>query len=139
MWIDKKWSNVAFIGLVIVSSIGIIVNGLTMFVIFRQRYLKTKSSIIPAIFFLSLADFFICGFTLPIQSARFNLQKWPFDSSSLNCKIIAYINHLLFALSVSVITLIVINSTHLMFDIVIYFDLSERTITLSRKNALLIN
>ena len=107
--IDKKWSNVAFIGLVIVSCIGIIVNGLTMFVIFRQRCLKNKSSIIPAIFFLSLADFLICSFTLPIQSARFNLQKWPFDSRSLNCKIIAYINLLLFGLSVCVITLIVVN------------------------------
>ena len=107
--INEKWSSVAFIGLVIVSCIGIIVNGLTMFVILSRRYLKNKSSIIPAIFFLSLSDFLICSFTLPIQAARFNLRDWPFGSKSLNCKIIAYINHLLFALSVGVITLIVIN------------------------------
>ena len=107
--ISPQWSTVAFIGLVIVSFIGIIVNGSTLIVIFKQksRSLNNKS-IIPAIFFLSLSDFLICSFTLPIQAARFNLRQWPFDLN-WGCKSIAYINHLLFALSVSMITLIVIN------------------------------
>ena len=107
--ISPQWSTVAFIGLVIVSFIGIIVNGSTLIVIFKQksRSLNNKS-IIPAIFFLSLSDFLICSFTLPIQAARFYLRHWPFDLN-WGCKSIAYINHLLFALSVSMITLIVIN------------------------------
>ena len=104
-----KWSGAMFYGLVIVTFIGIIVNGLSMFVIFRRQCLQNKSSIIPAIFFLSLSDFLICSFVLPIQTARFHWRKWPFDSQSLNCQIIAYITHLLYGLSVSMLSLIVIN------------------------------
>ena len=114
--IDGNWSSVMFYGLVIVCFIGIIVNGLSMFVIFRRQCLQNKSSIIPAIFFLSLSDFLICSFILPIQTARFHWRKWPFyvdlqlqDPNSPNCQIIAYITHLLYGLSVSMLSLIVIN------------------------------
>ena len=41
-------------------------------------------------------------------------------------------------LYISVCTLIVFNQTHVKLDIVIYYDVSKRMTTLSRKNALLI-
>ena len=78
--INKDWSNVALVGLVFSSIIGIIVNGVTLYIIFKRTGLR-QQSIFPSIFYLTFFDFLICAIVFPVQAHRFNHQEWPFGDS----------------------------------------------------------
>ena len=78
--INKDWSNVALAGLVFSSIIGIIVNGVTLYIIFKRTGLR-QQSIFPSIFYLTFFNFLFCAIVLPVQAYRFNYREWPFGDS----------------------------------------------------------
>ena len=78
--IDDFWSNVALVGLVFSSIIGIIVNGVTLYIISKRIGLR-RQSIFASIFCLAFFDFLVCAIMLPIQAHRFYLREWPFGKN----------------------------------------------------------
>ena len=78
--IDEFWSNVALVGLVFSSIIGIIVNGVTLYIISKRIGLR-RQSIFASIFCLAFFDFLVCAVMLPIQAHRFYLREWPFGKN----------------------------------------------------------
>ena len=78
--INEFWSDVALVGLVLSSIIGIIVNGVTLYIISKRIGLR-QQSIFSSIFCLAFFDLLLCAFVLPVQAHRFNLREWPFGDN----------------------------------------------------------
>ena len=74
--ISEDWAKVAFTGAVTCSSIGIIVNALTIYVIWARKSIRNQS-LAPLLFFLAISDFLLSSIGVPIQAARYIKYEWP--------------------------------------------------------------
>ena len=74
--INEKWSNVAFVGALLCSIIGILVNGITLYVIYCRKSVQSQS-ITPMITYFTLSNLIFFTFGIPIQAARYHAREWP--------------------------------------------------------------
>ena len=72
---SKTWTMVGFIGSILCSVIGSIVNVSTIYILWLIKnpeiiyvFHKVKRSFIPLLFFLTVTDLVLCVFVLPIQA-----------------------------------------------------------------------
>ena len=86
--IDETWSRVAFFGASFCSTLGFIVNVLTIVVIFKQKEIQ-ELSISPLIFYLTFSNLMLSMGGLSVQAARFYLREWPLPNNT--CEYYAYI------------------------------------------------
>ena len=86
--IDETWSRVAFFGASFCSTLGFIVNILTIVVIFKQKEIQ-ELSISPLIFYLTFSNLMLSMGGLSVQAARFYLREWPLPNNT--CEYYAYI------------------------------------------------
>ena len=74
--IKEDWAKVGFAAAVICSIIGIIVNALTIYVIWARKSIRNQS-LAPLLFFLAISDFLLSSIGVPIQAARYIKYEWP--------------------------------------------------------------
>ena len=79
--IREDWAKVGFAAAVICSIIGIIVNALTIYVIWARKSVRNQS-LAPLLLLLAISDFLLSSVGVPIQAARYNNYKWPLPEVS---------------------------------------------------------
>ena len=92
------WTMVGFIGAVLCSVIGSIINVFTIYILWLIKnpkiiyvFHKVKRSFIPLLFFLTLADLVMCIFVLPIQAVVIYHQGGQLSLTEQFCKYYIYI------------------------------------------------
>ena len=56
--------------------IGILVNGITLYVIYSRKSVQNQS-ITPMITYFTVSNLLFCTFGVPIQAARYHAREWP--------------------------------------------------------------
>ena len=97
--INKTWTMVGFIGAILCSVIGFIVNIFTIYILWLIKnpeiiytFHKVKRSFIPLLFFLCWTELVMCTFVLPIQAVViYHHQQNQFSFAEQFCKYYIYI------------------------------------------------
>ena len=82
-FINKDWAKVGATGAVTCSIIGIIVNSLTIYVIWARKSIR-QQSLAPLLLLLAISDFLLSSIGVPIQAARYINSEWPLPIVSFN-------------------------------------------------------
>ena len=95
---QTTWTMVGFIGAVLCSVIGSIINVSAIYILWLIKnpkiiyvFHKVKRSFIPLLFFLTLTDLVICIFVLPIQAVVIYHQGGQLSLTEQFCKYYIYI------------------------------------------------
>ena len=84
--INEDWAKVGATGAITCSIIGIIVNLLTIYVIWARQSIR-KQSLAPLLLLLAISDFLLSSIGVPIQAARYINSEWSLPEVSIEISI----------------------------------------------------
>src|SRR6218665_3587930 len=107
----------------IIFVIGIVGNGTLIFIVLRNRPMRTKPNVL--IVNLSMGDFLLILFSVPFTSVIYTLPQWPFGSAI--CKISEFVQTL--SLGVSIFTLTALSVDRFIAIVYPLASYSKRSLT----------
>ena len=127
-----KFSTAAWICGFLIAIIGIIINSMTIFTIFKQRSFLKAHSIVPLIFYVTVFELLDCIYGIPLQSLKFYLRDWPFTKDPQSeCGYTFIPFAIMFQMSEYLLLLITINRALSLYDhnrAARWFDFKQTTI-----------
>ena len=98
MTTTQKWNTILAITQLLVCLLGIILNGIVMFTIFRNKHRRISAQTY-LIFSIAVSDFLSCASAVPLSIAKYFLKEWPFGKAG--CQAYAFLIFLLTLVSIT--------------------------------------